>query len=91
MNQYTPGPWHVNELGNVAAAERVLAVIVPTPDFRGKANARLISAAPALLAALKVVVQDMKAVNAGGQYGHELQWTLHQAQKAITKATGEAL
>ena len=49
-------------------------------------DARLIAAAPDLLVALKVMVRDMQAVNAGGQYGIELEPALHQAQKAIAKA-----
>lgn len=39
-----------------------------------------------LLSALKVMVRDMNAVNAGGQYGIELEPALYQANNAIAKA-----
>jgi hypothetical protein len=53
-------------------------------------DARLIAAAPDLLSALKVLLRDMEAVDAAGQYGLELQVGMNQAHKAIAKATGEA-
>lgn len=52
------------------------------------ANARLIAAAPELLAACQSLLRDMRAVDAAGQYGLELQVSMDQAYKAIAKATG---
>jgi hypothetical protein len=52
-----------------------------------EANARLIAAAPDLLAALQVVLRDYTAVHDIGDV--EMQPALYQARAAITKATGE--
>ena len=54
------------------------------------ANAALIAAAPELLAALRVLLRDVEAVDAVADYGLELQVGIYQAHKAIDKATGGA-
>jgi len=51
-------------------------------------DAKLIEAAPDLLAACRALLSDMQAVDAAGQYGLELQVSMDQAYKAIAKATG---
>ena len=55
MRQHTPGPWHVNELGNVADKTRIVIGVIATTfeSYSGEANARLIAAAPDLLEALE--------------------------------------
>lgn len=52
-----------------------------------EANARLIAAAPDLLAALQVVLRDYAAVHDIGDI--EMQPAIYQARAAIAKATGE--
>ena len=59
-------------------------------DDENEANARLIAAAPDLLAALRVLLRDVEAVDAVADYGLELQSGMYQAHKAIVKATGGA-
>lgn len=51
-------------------------------------DAVLMAAAPDLLEALKSTLLDLKAVDAAGQYGLELQPAIYQANQAIAKATG---
>ncbi|TIS78005.1 MAG: hypothetical protein E5W94_11455 [Mesorhizobium sp.] len=65
--KHTPGPWEAGsergyaELNGVQIRDRVglvLAVAIgDVPELDSKANARLIAAAPELLAALKAVVR----------------------------------
>lgn len=49
---------------------------------------RLIDAAPELLAALKVLLRDIKMVDALADYGLELQPAIYQANQAIERAEG---
>ena len=70
---HTPGPWIVGEhrgvwVGPVIRAEgghKGIAFVVGESD----ANARLIAAAPGLLAALKVIKDDLLTLDSG-DFGH---------------------
>lgn len=95
--QHTPGPWHyeltVEETSfQVYALESDWIVEVEIDDFRtdeiAEANARLIAAAPELLAALRRV-HDMALIR-GGE--HNSGWTavLAAAGVALDKAEGRA-
>ena len=89
MNKHTPGPWFY-ETGNTEAliVERdgttvaELQTTYQTTAHRSlEANARLIAAAPDLLAALQSLINDQRDASLP---------ILSQARAAITKATGEA-
>ena len=95
--QHTPGPWFIDntakrfaEPGHVAisaANHRVLAQVVVRMDDEDEdsggllANARLIAAAPAMLAALKDCRRALELAGASGE--------LAVVDAAISKATGE--
>lgn len=98
--KHTPGPWVFNaeadEITCDARDGKVEIAYVQTGfnepfESEQQANARLICAAPDLLAACQVLIRDMNAVDAAGQYGTELQPGIYYARKAIAKATGVAL
>lgn len=104
MSKHTPGPWFVRAqdtgflIDSPKTKEqphgRVAAVAQYSYDWAGPmraealANARLIAAAPELLAALEVILRDHMAVHGVGDL--EMQPALFQARAAIAKATGEA-
>ena len=92
MSKHTPGPWAVNRLitsGNQSLGFHITAprdgsvspVCVGEDTGYGEidANARLIAAAPDLLEALKVIVEN-------GGIGPESMF--HDARAAIAKAEG---
>jgi hypothetical protein len=60
---HTPGPWRVTG-PNIRAGDALLAMVTDhwanetTPDAEKMANARLIAAAPELLAALQAILHD---------------------------------
>ena len=98
MNKHTPGPWFY-ETGNTEAliVERdgttvaELQTTYQTTAHRSlEANARLIAAAPDLLAALKGILREHDALQmAEGRTGDR--WpAATRTRAAITKATGEA-
>lgn len=87
---HTPGPWFVAPSGTTVHDKRVWfdehgARCGDTPniciDAETPANARLIAAAPDLLAALKFVLSA---------HGEQLDAAFAQAQDAIAKAEGGA-
>ena len=86
--QHTPGPWYALAEGVADAAIGYRAVInsdgytVCNPSPMGEANARLISAAPDLLAAL----QDLLAAT---EETYDSRHERQAALDAINKATGE--
>jgi hypothetical protein len=88
--QHTPGPWYI-DCQNESAAIGYRAIIdgdgytVCSPSPMGQANARLIAAAPDLLAALEVVREYMD--HAADQFSYE---DIVQIRAAIAKATGAA-
>ena len=89
MTQHTPGPWHIGlrtahskrdvygPLGELVA----LADAVFTDLATAQANARLIAAAPDLLATLKNLIADWERVV--GPIPND-----HEAKAAITQAEG---
>lgn len=80
--KHTPGPWRTT--GSLISNEsRVLVASLSgaSDDDVEAANARLIAAAPELLAALKEVVEAQKGGYLG--WGH-----IDAASAAIAKATG---
>lgn len=86
--QYTPGPWVVDyshpdwvEGTTIWANDVVIAHAVADQHHQTEANARLISAAPDLLAALQKI--DANAAES-------VEWIRRVAREAITKATGAA-
>lgn len=103
LNVHTPGPWMVlpwfapggAEITTVQALNRTVADC-PGEDATSKANARLISAAPDLLAALeavlpwlgKAVFYDIASLPVETSK-EDLSSVLSMAGKAIAKARGE--
>ncbi len=89
MSKHTPGPWTINEINaacnvdpwyifiepNIAVIERKTDPAQDMPD------ARLIAAAPKLLAALKHLMVA---------HGEQLDYAFQQAQEAIAEAEGPA-
>jgi len=98
--KHTPAPWDVQNkgvLGERSARHEVvqginvngkknLPTIVKMPDLsdRSYANARLIAAAPELLAALEWAVEAAERHNNGGSLDYD--W-IEEAEEAISKAT----
>lgn len=95
MSNYTQGPWKESgEHGKVIRSRsNQIVANVKSLGFADKnnkklrANALLISAAPELLEALQVIVQNYSAVH--GIADLEMHPAIHQAKLAIEKATGE--
>lgn len=100
--KHTPGPWHVglmNGEGSVFADEgrmraeaggTTLYPICSVIDFDGEreANARLIAAAPELLAALqRLTIQAEMTDDYEQSIGGTLHGAIKQANAAIAKAT----
>ncbi len=89
MSAHTPGPWRVDahrQVVTVDYSERtgMSKLIAPThdgmPRAEQEANARLIAAAPDMLALLKLFVADCEA-------GHEFAFdSLAAAREVIAKA-----
>lgn len=91
--KHTPGPWMLE-----ASGIRVLTAPGRSPidmGFSGltqehdKANARLIVAAPELLAALKLAVSYAEAMERALNVSGQRNATLEDARAAIAKAEGE--
>jgi hypothetical protein len=86
---HTPGPWDIFpknetlEIGNYGANAPLvrLSATVPTNDFEGWANARLIASAPDLLVALESLLKSSEVF---GRFDAQL-----DAREAIRKAKGE--
>lgn len=91
MSKHTPGPWEAAHNGNyweIVAGREFIGDTCASKHLdsgdNGEANARLIAAAPDLLAALNIAVR---------QNSHDMQMTgeeLRICAAAIAKATGEA-
>lgn len=101
VQMHTPGPWHIGSLPPpqwryIAANDGSTVAAVSEWDKEGnliqdfqngssKANARLISAAPEMLEALKALIKYRSA-------GHEVYGSAcDQARAAIAKAEGRTL
>lgn len=100
MNVHTPGPWNVlpwfapsgAEITTVQALNRTVADC-PGEDETTKANARLISAAPEMLAALEACVAAGAALQSGKRGGEvmgQVGLATDAARLAIARARGES-
>lgn len=97
--KHTPGPWRTDnnigrksELGVVAdAAPCVIATMCNAKAWpvEAKANARLIAAAPDLLAALEKLIDHVAITNIGKRDG-VIAISLDHGRAAIAKAKGES-
>ena len=104
MTKHTEGPWEAgyngNILGKKEGCSQPIVAVMPVwfPAYRGKAhvtqehqeaNARLITVAPELLAALKRAFKLIKESGfRSGLTEEEFDATLTQAGEAIAKAEG---
>ena len=101
MTEHTPGPWHASYGGEtitVSAARVVVARLAGgfRPQIR-EANARLIAAAPELLAALDEFYNaiSLGPLDAASQYGPDFDLDAHvqakaeKARAALAKARPE--
>lgn len=61
-NKHTPGPWHVDAHTNVMATGGMVAFPGIAAGFDQAANARVIAAAPDLLAACELGIRYLEAV-----------------------------
>ena len=80
--KHTPGPWRI-EGNEVHAYATAVAVICETVQGEDGSNARLIAAAPDLLAALQRLITAL-----GGQGALRYELTVKTARAAIAKAEG---
>ena len=85
--EHTPGPWHSNGTA-VWSGEKMVAAVYGDdpdckPDGRMKANARLIAAAPKLLAFVSEYLEAWADGMAGDSY------LRRQAEALLGEATGE--
>lgn len=93
--EHAPGHWRVSkEQGRsrrlVMAGERCVAIVRPTHQTRagqGRANARLIAAAPELLAALETAHKVLILIDA--EIGINDSGAIARACAALAKARGE--
>lgn len=70
MNEtkHTPGPWKIQEAFNRIETDREIIATVDGWELgNGKANARLIAAAPELLQALEQSYTELQCEHGGGQ------------------------
>lgn len=99
MSKHTAGPWEWDEPSNWHGLEARVFVPEPygcvaripieawRPRSVGRANARLIAAAPELLEALKQVIPYMEAREAALLVGDEgCHWPVEIVRAAISKA-----
>lgn len=91
---HTPGPWHVAGGCQIRSDRDQIAKVWMMRGGEGKANARLIAAAPELLEALKELVKANEDHNESVSkvIGEPLGWKdsyLDKARSAIAKALGE--
>jgi hypothetical protein len=102
MSKHTPGPWSVSppwmgfSVINGSDDKMVFAIAAGSPeekrpDDECEANARLIAAAPEMLEALKVLLDEyLSLVNSGdcGFWDAEKDGFVINARAVITKAEG---
>lgn len=84
MNDYTPGPWEVRPDMSVEDTETGTTIAA----FCEEANARLIAAAPDLLAALEAVMQHFDPWSMPESASQPMR-AYEDARAAIAKALGE--
>ena len=97
--KHTPGPWtaHCDEFDNYVTAKNGndIAFLPSGEDYecsedliRVQANAHLISAAPALLAALELLLDGVKTYSPDFMHGLPKSQYIKAANSAINKAKG---
>ena len=89
--QHTPGPWttQINHCNHaVVSPDGFDIALVSASGFDSESNARLIAAAPELLAALECILKRYES--AGVQCYPEARREVIAARAAIAKATGGA-
>ena len=85
-NAHTPGPWEARGLTIWEPGRTSLSIAVVTQHERNaRANARLIAAAPDMLAALRGILDDAKAY---GMADSAFSGSLIEAAAAIAKTEG---
>jgi hypothetical protein len=92
MSAHTPGPWAAIDNGHCWSVESKSHWIASTQfcfATETEANARLIAAAPELLAALVELVKQHKNIRAAESYPTTNSPATDAADAAIAKATGE--
>ena len=83
---HTPGPWHFVGGNQIRSDKHQIARVWMMRDGEGADNARLIAAAPDLLAALQAIVTSLAEHDDEGMIEHTAQ--MENARSAIAKATG---
>ena len=84
MTKHTPGPWGYDEIDRVVVKESVKDIAY-MDSTASEADARLIAAAPCMLAALQACDETMEYMSE-----YDIPITLPgQVKAAIAKATGE--
>lgn len=91
--KHTPGPWSLNKYDEPVdhTGENIHAKgLTLTNSDEARANSRLISAAPELLAALKSTPDDSDYGTPEAYISAVRNWWLAEAAPAISKAEGRA-
>ena len=93
MSKHTPGPWRLADHGEIVGATRRIAYMQPFGANQmlggeGIANARLISAAPELLTALKDLLAWANISDDPGRASDQAACVARNARAAIAKAEG---
>jgi hypothetical protein len=96
--QHTPGPWlwqhWPDDVDPVAEASTLGTIATLQATDEGQANARLIAAAPELLAALQALHANMHAQNLDNEMERtteaSYQKAMRDAAAAVAKAVGSA-
>lgn len=98
MTKFRPGPWiYYIPVGRTHDKEYFISRkgSLAHADVYGKANARLIAAAPDMYEALKMIIEPYKATDEMLQEGmicnltHEQQLGILKARQALAKADGK--
>ena len=96
---HTKGPWHTTVIDTINGAPAMWAIcdiqkgFIATVDSVNEADARLIAAAPDLLAALETAVGCMKLqrdVIERGQHAAAWEHPIKAAESALARARGTA-
>lgn len=86
---HTPGPWFAHNIGLGPNGEGHFTYPLGTDPDKAAANARLIAAAPDMLAALKAIHAAHRAFSASEDWGVYDDEARAAAEAAIAKAKGE--
>ena len=88
MSKHTPGPWEMRGLTVFEPGKVALSIASITQhEPNARANARLIAAAPAMLAALRGLLEDAKSY---GMADSAFSGSLIEAAIAIAEAEGRS-